>query len=176
MNEADYDGYSRLGAVKDTVSVVVISLDLTAKIYPIIYSIDQLPYDCLKLVAMPKPVAGVLVIAANSLLHVSQGSPGVGVAVNGYAKKTTDFLGMIYEDKAIQLGLALDGAKALAYGGDRCLIFLQNGNWAAVQMRMDGSKVVRKLERCARYMQCLGGLPWWKWARTNKPQRTLKDI
>ncbi|KAI8378871.1 CPSF A subunit region-domain-containing protein [Choanephora cucurbitarum] len=140
--QSEHTWTGRLGSVKDTVSVVVISLDLTAKIYPIIYSIDRLPYDCLKLVAMPKPVAGVLVIAANSLLHVSQGSPGVGVAVNGYAKKTTDFLGMIYEDKAIQLGLALDGAKALAYGGDRCLIFLQNGNWAAVQMRMDGSKVV----------------------------------
>ncbi|KAI8067717.1 CPSF A subunit region-domain-containing protein [Gilbertella persicaria] len=132
----------RLGSVKDTVSVVVISLDLTAKIYPIIYSIDKLPYDCLKLVAMPKPVTGVLVIAANSLLHVSQGSPGVGVAVNGYAKKITEFPGMIYDDKLIQLGLALDGAKALAYGRDRCLIFMQNGHWAIVQMKLDGSKVV----------------------------------
>jgi cleavage and polyadenylation specificity factor subunit 1 len=124
------------------VSVVVISLDLTAKIYPIIYSIDKLPYDCLKLVAMPKPVTGVLVIAANSLLHVSQGSPGVGVAVNGYTKKTTEFAGMLYPSKAVQLGLSLDGAKALAFGGDRCLIFLQNGHWAVVQMKMDGSKIV----------------------------------
>ncbi|KAG1099784.1 hypothetical protein G6F42_017773 [Rhizopus arrhizus] len=132
----------RLASVKDTVSVVVISLDLTAKIYPIIYSIDKLPYDCIKLVAMPKPVTGVLVIAANSLLHVSQGSPGVGVAVNGYAKKTTDFPGMIYQDKLINMSLTFDGAKALAFGGDRCLIFMQNGDWAVVQMKMDGSKVV----------------------------------
>ncbi|KAI7867053.1 CPSF A subunit region-domain-containing protein [Mucor mucedo] len=132
----------RLASTKDTVSVVVISLDLTAKIYPIIYSIDKLPYDCIKLVAMPKPVTGVLVIAANSLLHVSQGSPGVGVAVNGYTKKLTEFPGMIYDDSNINLGLSLDGAKALAFGGDRCLIFMQNGNWAVVQMRMDGSKIV----------------------------------
>lgn len=133
---------SRLASTKDTVSVVVISLDLTAKIYPIIYSIDKLPYDCIKLVAMPKPVTGVLVIAANSLLHVSQGSPGVGVAVNGYTKKLTEFPGMIYDDSNINLGLSLDGAKALAFGGDRCLIFMQNGNWAVVQMKMDGSKIV----------------------------------
>ncbi|KAI9364067.1 CPSF A subunit region-domain-containing protein [Pilaira anomala] len=132
----------RLASVKDTVSVVVVSLDLQAKIYPIIYSIDKLPYDCIKLVAMPKPVTGVLVIAANSLLHVSQGSPGVGVAVNGYTKKLTEFPGMLYEDAAINLGLSLDGAKALAFGGDRCLIFMQNGNWAVVQMKMDGSKIV----------------------------------
>lgn len=134
--------FSRLASVKDTVSVVVISLDLTAKIYPIIYSIDKLPYDCIKLVAMPKPVTGVLVIAANSLLHVSQGSPGVGVAVNGYTKKTTEFAGMIYQDKLINMNLTFDGAKALAFGGDRCLIFMQNGDWAVVQMKMDGSKVV----------------------------------
>lgn len=91
---------------------------------------------------MPKPVTGVLVIAANSLLHVSQGSPGVGVAVNGYAKKTTEFPGMIYQDKLINMSLTFDGAKALAFGGDRCLIFMQNGDWAVVQMKMDGSKVV----------------------------------
>lgn len=121
---------------------MVISLDLSAKIYPIIYSIDKLPYDCLKLVAMPKPVTGVLVIAANSLLHVSQGSPGVGVAVNGYTKKTTEFPGMLYPPKSVQLGLSLDGAKALAFGGDHCLIFMQNGHWADVQMKMDGSKIV----------------------------------
>ncbi|CEI86533.1 hypothetical protein RMCBS344292_00972 [Rhizopus microsporus] len=132
----------RLANNKDTVSLVVISLDLTAKVYPIIYSIDKLPYDCLKLVPMPKPVTGMLVIAANSLLHISQGSPGVGVAVNGYTKKTTDFPGMLYESELISLGFSLEGAKALTFGGDRCLIFMQNGNWALVQFKMDGSKVV----------------------------------
>ncbi|EIE79461.1 hypothetical protein RO3G_04166 [Rhizopus delemar RA 99-880] len=132
----------RLGNNKDTVSLVVISLDITAKIYPIIYSIDKLPYDCFKLVAMPKPVTGMLVIAANSILHVSQGSPGMGVAVNGYTKKTTDFPGMIYEPSLIELGLSLEGAKALAFGGDRCLIFMQNGHWALVEVRRDGNKVV----------------------------------
>ncbi|CEJ01321.1 hypothetical protein RMCBS344292_15353 [Rhizopus microsporus] len=132
----------RLANNKDTVSLVVVSLDLTAKVYPIIYSIDKLPYDCLKLVPMPKPVTGMLVIAANSLLHVSQGSPGVGVAVNGYTKKTTDFPGMLYEPELINLGFSLEGAKALTFGGDRCLIFMQNGNWALVQFKMDGSKVV----------------------------------
>ncbi|KAI8889133.1 hypothetical protein K501DRAFT_239493 [Backusella circina FSU 941] len=132
----------RLGSLKDTVSVVVVSLDLTAKIYPIIYSLDNLPYDCIKLVAMPKPVTGVLVIAANALLHVSQGSPGVGVAVNGYVKKMSDFHGMINDEKEEELNLSLDGAKAMAFGGDKCFLFLQDGTFATVKMKMDGSKVV----------------------------------
>ncbi|KAI8973376.1 CPSF A subunit region-domain-containing protein [Mycotypha africana] len=132
----------RLANVKDTVSVVVISLDLTAKIYPIIYSIDKLPYDCIKLVALPKPVTGVLVIAANSLLHVSQGSPGLGVAVNGYTQKLTQFPGMIYDPQLTRLGLALDGAQALAFDGGKCVLFLQDGHYVTVQMKMDGNKVV----------------------------------
>ncbi|KAI9279545.1 CPSF A subunit region-domain-containing protein [Sporodiniella umbellata] len=132
----------RLSSNKDTVSLVVISLDFTAKIYPIIYSINSLPYDCHKLVAMPKPVTGMLVIAANSILHVSQGSPGVGVAVNGYTKKTTDFPGILYEPNLIKLGLSLEGAKAIAFGREGCLIFMQNGHWALVKMKRDGSKVL----------------------------------
>ncbi|RCI03416.1 Cleavage and polyadenylation specificity factor subunit 1, partial [Rhizopus stolonifer] len=132
----------RLSSNKDTVSLVVISLDFTAKIYPIIYSIDALPYDCHKLVAMPKPVTGMLVIAANSILHVSQGSPGVGVAVNGYTKKTTDFPGILYEPDLIELGLSLEGAKAMAFGQESCLIFMQNGHWALVKMKRDGNKVL----------------------------------
>ncbi|KAF7726104.1 Cleavage and polyadenylation specificity factor subunit 1 [Apophysomyces ossiformis] len=132
----------RLANAKDTVSVVVISLDLSAKIYPIIYSLDKLPYDCLKLVAMPKPVDGLLVIASNSLLHVSQGSPGVGVAVNGYTTKTTEFAGMTYDNETIKLDLVLDGAKAFSLGGKRCVIFLQNGDWILVEIVLDGSKVV----------------------------------
>ncbi|KAI9004902.1 CPSF A subunit region-domain-containing protein [Phycomyces nitens] len=132
----------RLATTKDTVSIVVISLDLSAKAYPIIYSLDNLPYDCRSLVAMPKPVDGLLVIASNALLHVSQGSPGVGVAVNGYTEKVTEFPGMIYEDGLIEQGLMLDGAKALSMGGNKCLLFLQNGDWVGVQMKMDGNKVV----------------------------------
>ncbi|KAI9321430.1 CPSF A subunit region-domain-containing protein [Dichotomocladium elegans] len=132
----------RLTNTKDTASVVVISLDLTAKIYPIIYSVDNLPYDCRKLVAMPKPVNGFLVLASNSILHLAQGSPGVGVAVNGYTKMSTDFPGIIYEEPLVSLALALDGAKALVLSGSRCLLFLQDSDWVLVKIKMDGSKVV----------------------------------
>ncbi|ORY96617.1 CPSF A subunit region-domain-containing protein [Syncephalastrum racemosum] len=140
--QTDQTWTGRLAHAKDTVSIVVISLDLSSKIYPVIYSLDNLPYDCLSLVAMPKPVNGLLVLASNSLLHVSQGSPGVGVAVNGYTQKSTDFQGMMYDDNNINLNMSLDGAKAMVLDGGRCLVFLQSGDWLLVQMKLDGSKVV----------------------------------
>ncbi|KAI8145123.1 CPSF A subunit region-domain-containing protein [Fennellomyces sp. T-0311] len=140
--QTDQTWTGRLASSKDTVSVVVISLDLSAKIYPVIYSLDHLPYDCRKLVAMPKPVNGLLVLSGNAILHVSQGSPGVGVAVNGYTKGVTNFPGMIYSDKTIGLELMLDGAAAMTLSGGRCLLFLQNGDWVSIKIKQDGSKVV----------------------------------
>ena len=91
---------------------------------------------------MPKPVNGLLVISANSILHVSQGSPGVGVAVNGYTKTVTEFPGMVYDPDTINLELLLDGAIAMPMSQGRCLLFLQNGDWASVKIKQDGSKVV----------------------------------
>lgn len=91
---------------------------------------------------MPRPVNGLLIIAANSILHVSQGSPGVGVAVNGYCKAATDFSGMIYNDEITQMGLSLDGARAMTVVGGLCLLFLQTGEWVVVKPTLDGSKVV----------------------------------
>jgi cleavage and polyadenylation specificity factor subunit 1 len=92
---------------------------------------------------MPKPIHGMMVICANAVLHVSQGSPGVGVAVNAYAKATTTFSGMKYDPSVVQLGLVLDGARALYLSGGTCLLFLQNGDWALVEFIRDGNKVVR---------------------------------
>lgn len=122
---------------------MVISLDLSDKVYPVIFSVDKLPSDSLQLIAMPKPIHGTLVISANALLHVSQGSPGVGVAVNAYTKSTTSFSGMKYDSSTVELGLLLDGARALYLSGGVCLLFLQNGDWATVTFIRDGNKIVK---------------------------------
>lgn len=121
---------------------MVISLDLAEKVYPVIYSLHHLPYDSLQLVSMPKPIHGMMVISANALLHVSQGSPGVGVAVNAYAKTTTAFPGMKFDPLTVQLGLVLDGARALYLSDGVCLLFLQNGDWVLVKFIRDGNKIV----------------------------------
>ncbi|KAI8072997.1 CPSF A subunit region-domain-containing protein [Gongronella butleri] len=127
---------------KDTAGVVVVSLDLTEKLYPVIYKVDQLPYDAFELVALPKPVHGMMVLAPNCLLHLSQGSPGVGTAVNGYTKTITNYKNMKYDAATISLGLALDGARALYLGDRVCAVFMQNGDWVLVKFVQDGNKVV----------------------------------
>ncbi|RKP39032.1 CPSF A subunit region-domain-containing protein [Dimargaris cristalligena] len=67
---------------RDTCSVIVLSLDLMQKGASVIYHKTGLPYDCFKIVPVPIPTGGLMVVAANALIHLSQGSAGVGVAVN----------------------------------------------------------------------------------------------
>jgi cleavage and polyadenylation specificity factor subunit 1 len=134
--------FRQLNELKDTVSLAVVSLDLSSRVYPIIYSLDNLPYDCTKLYAVPKPAVGLMIISANSLIYVAQGSPGIGVAVNGYTKSVTNFPGMIYDPKVTAMELELEGAKCVLLGGTRMCLFLRDGQWLTVEMLLDGSKVV----------------------------------
>lgn len=131
-----------MNEAKDTVSLAVVSLDLSSRVYPIIYSLDNLPYDCTKLYAIPKPAVGLMIISANSLIYVAQGSPGIGTAVNGYAKMVTNFPGMIYDPKVMAMELELEGARCVLLGGTRMCLFLRDGQWLTVEMLLDGSKVV----------------------------------
>ncbi|ORX60565.1 hypothetical protein DM01DRAFT_1300393 [Hesseltinella vesiculosa] len=127
---------------KDTAGVVVVSLDLTENLYPVIYTVDKLPYDSFQLLALPKPVHGMMVVSPNAVLHLSQGSPGVGTAVNGYTKQITSFHNMKYDQANVSLGVMLDGARALYLGNGVAAIFLQNGDWLLVKFVQDGNKVV----------------------------------
>ncbi|KAG2188997.1 hypothetical protein INT44_004139 [Umbelopsis vinacea] len=132
----------KLNDAKDTVSLAVVSLDISSRVYPIIYSLDNLPYDCTRLFAVPKPAAGLMVLSANSLIYVAQGSPGIGIAVNGYAKLVTNFPGIIFDAKTIGMELELEGAQFVLLGGTRICLFLRDGQWITVELQLDGSKVV----------------------------------
>ncbi|RUS19169.1 hypothetical protein BC937DRAFT_87899 [Endogone sp. FLAS-F59071] len=124
---------------RDTVSLVVISLDLTSKINPVIYSLDRLPQDSTRLVAIPKPVGGMLVFSANSIVHVAQGSPGVGVALNIYAERSTQ---LSLDFAPAHLALALEGAQPVLLADETVLCVLRDGTWLLIEMVLDGRTVV----------------------------------
>ncbi|KAJ1967451.1 mRNA cleavage and polyadenylation factor subunit, partial [Dispira parvispora] len=79
--------------IKDTCAVIVVSLDLEKQTSPMLYHRKGLPYDCFQLIPVPIPTGGMMVVAANALIHLDQGSSGVGVQVNvmGQESKYTDF-------------------------------------------------------------------------------------
>ncbi|KAI8362546.1 CPSF A subunit region-domain-containing protein [Mortierella sp. GBAus27b] len=140
----------RLAVRKDTCSLVVVSLNITHKMYPIIYSIDQLPYDCTKVIAVPKPVGGLLVVSANALIHLDQGSTGMGVAVNGYAPIATDF--------ALQnqhhFDIALEGSEHVFLAPDQILFTLRSGDMYVIEFQQEGRSLAGfKIEKAGTSIQ-----------------------
>ncbi|KAN0059656.1 mRNA cleavage and polyadenylation factor subunit [Thecaphora frezii] len=93
----------RLASAKDTCSVYLFTLDLTASIagqeevgggldgdvalqtvHPVLTTSRGLPYDCLYLVSCPPGLGGVLVISASSIVHIDQSGRVVVTAINDW--------------------------------------------------------------------------------------------
>ena len=72
--EKDRTWAGRLQDKKDTMCLIIVSLDLSQRIYPVIHSVDGLPYDSFAVCPVPKPVGGVMVLSVNGVMHFDQGT------------------------------------------------------------------------------------------------------
>lgn len=82
---------TRLEASKDTCALVIVSMDMHKQAFSTIAFFEALPFDCHRLLALPRSLGGVLVVSGNALIHVEPGSPGCGIAVNAFAERCTSF-------------------------------------------------------------------------------------
>uniref|UniRef100_A0A6Q2Y7M7 Cleavage and polyadenylation specificity factor subunit 1 n=1 Tax=Esox lucius TaxID=8010 RepID=A0A6Q2Y7M7_ESOLU len=93
----------RVAVRQDTCSIVAISLNIMQKVHPVIWSLSNLPFDCTQIMAVPKPIGGVVVFAVNSLLYLNQSVPPYGVSLNTQTNGTTAFPLRIQEEVKITL-------------------------------------------------------------------------
>ena len=63
-------------------SIDVITLDVHERVSAFIWSREVLPFDCVKILSVPKPIGGILVFSVNALFFLNQGIPPYAVSLN----------------------------------------------------------------------------------------------
>lgn len=124
---------------KDHLSFMVFTLDLQQKASTTILSVGGLPHDLFKVIALPAPVGGALLVGANELIHIDQSGASNGVAVNPFTKQCTDFP---LSDSS-ELALRLEGCTVdfIAPETGQMLIILADGRFATLDFIIDGRRV-----------------------------------
>ncbi|XP_011607499.1 cleavage and polyadenylation specificity factor subunit 1 [Takifugu rubripes] len=129
----------RVAVRQDTCSIVAISLNIMQKVHPVIWSLSNLPFDCTQVMAVPKPIGGVVVFAVNSLLYLNQSVPPYGVALNSLTNGTTAFPLRLQDE--VKITLDCSQADFIAY--DKMVISLKGGEIYVLTLITDGMRSVR---------------------------------
>ena len=124
---------------RDLLSYTVFTLDLEQRASTTILSVTDLPYDLHRVIPLPTPVGGALLVGANELIHVDQAGKTNGVAVNMFAKEGTSF-GMADQS---DLKLRLEGCvmEQLGVENGELLMVTTSGELVVVSFRLDGRSV-----------------------------------
>ena len=124
---------------KDVTCYTMFTLDLEQTASTSLSSTQRLPNDLFKVIPLPIPVGGSLLIGSNELVHVDQGGKTSAVGVNEFARQCSSFSMADQSD----LAMRLEGSQIEQMGtptGDM-LIILSNGDLARLSFRLDGRTV-----------------------------------
>ncbi|GAM85892.1 hypothetical protein ANO11243_039020 [Dothideomycetidae sp. 11243] len=124
---------------KDPLSYTVIALDLEQRASTTLLSVKGLPFDIWKIIPLPRPIGGSLLVGTNELIHVDQSGKTIAVAVNEYAKQCSDFS---MADQS-QLNLRLENCCIETLNPDTgdLLVILRSGDLAILSFKIDGRTV-----------------------------------
>jgi cleavage and polyadenylation specificity factor subunit 1 len=124
---------------KDHLTYMVFTLDLHQRASTTILSVGGLPYDLFRVIPLPPPIGGALLVGGNEVIHIDQAGKANGVGVNMFAKQCTSF-GLVDQS---DLEMRLEGCtiEQLSIDNGEMLIILHDGTLAILSFRMDGRSV-----------------------------------
>jgi len=134
----------RLKEYKDTVKLIIFTLDFVTQNYPIIRAVEGLPYDCLFLLPCATSLGGVVIITCNSIIYVDQSSKRVLLPVNGWPSRISDLPVPAVAPEYQSRNLELEGCRAAFVDDKTIFIVYRDGSVYPVDMVIDG-KTVSKL-------------------------------
>ncbi|KAJ5092215.1 hypothetical protein NUU61_007085 [Penicillium alfredii] len=124
---------------KDAVFYTVFTLDLEQRASTTLLSVSRLPSDLFKVVALPPPVGGALLVGSNEIVHVDQAGKTNAVGVNEFSRQFSAFSMADQSDLAFRL----EGCVVERLGGDSgdLLLALASGEMALIKFKLDGRSV-----------------------------------
>ncbi|PMB71118.1 Protein cft1 [Beauveria bassiana] len=124
---------------RDHMTYKVFTLDLKQRASTTILSVTGLPQDLKRVIPLPTPVGGALLVGENELIHIDQSGKANGVAVNPMARQMTSFsLG----DQS-ELNYRLEGCaiEPISMESGELLLILNDASLAIISFKIDGRTV-----------------------------------
>jgi cleavage and polyadenylation specificity factor subunit 1 len=124
---------------RDVTQYAVFTLDLEQRASTTLLSISRLPNDLFKVIPLPLPVGGALLVGTNELIHVDQGGKTNAVGVNEFARQVSSFSMADQSENRMRLeGCQIEQLNAS--NGDMLMV-LATGGLAVLSFRLDGRSV-----------------------------------
>lgn len=132
-----------LPSVKDNVTFTVLSLDLANRAATVVLRVENLPYDIEKIIPLPSPLSGSLLVGCNELIHVDGGGITRRIAVNQYASLITTSI-KSYVDQT-EKNLKLEGCSISPLPNEsKLLLALRTGQIYYILFDVDG-RTIKKM-------------------------------
>ncbi|PHH63058.1 hypothetical protein CDD81_6303 [Ophiocordyceps australis] len=125
--------------LKDSLSYKVFTLDLKQRASTTILSVTGLPQDLFRVIALPAPMGGALLVGLNELIHIDQSGKPNGVAVNDVAKQVTSF--SLSDQSDLNWRLERCVIEHLAIDNGELLLVLNDGRLGIINFKIDGRTV-----------------------------------
>lgn len=125
--------------LKDHLTYKVFTLDLQQKASTTILSVTDLPRDLFRVMALPAPIGGALLIGENEIIHVDQSGKANGLAVNPMTKQITSF--SLADESSLNLRLEGCTIEILSIEHGDLLLITRDGTLAVITFRIDGRTV-----------------------------------
>ncbi|KAL9060461.1 MAG: hypothetical protein Q9162_000634 [Coniocarpon cinnabarinum] len=124
---------------RDVTTFAAFTLDIAQRARTPLQSITGLPSDLFRLLPLPLPIGGSLLVGTNELVHVDQSGKVYAVAVNSFAREQSS---LQMSDQS-ELGLKLEGSLTCQIPGQpkSLLLVLNTGQFIALTFIMDGRSV-----------------------------------
>lgn len=140
LHEQELTWAGRVSWKHHTCIVSAFSISTTSKQHPLIWSASNLPYDAYKLLAVPSPIGGVLVLGANTIHYHSQSGSCI-LALNNYAVSVDSSQDMPKSSFSVEL----DAANATWLSNDVAILSTKTGELLLLTLVYDG-RVVQRID------------------------------